>query len=167
MSTAEKLSNLQPSNILVRVERVTRLIAMAPSKSATFASRQQAAIGSIRRASRYALTGLNLVRGVPAYTLSVMSLRRGVQAAKFADQFLVSVGSAVIAGKRTPGIGLQKEGELTLLFMPTWQKDGQRSGHTWLRVSASDYVPSSNPIDERLIEMPGISGHFYEIEDPS
>jgi hypothetical protein len=96
-----------------------------------------------------------------------MSSRRKPGASKLADEVLVSVGSAVIAGERVRGIALQKRGALTLLFLRISEPDRLLSASTWTRLPVSCYTATANPVDEQLIKMPGVSGHLYVVDDPA
>lgn len=84
-----------------------------------------------------------------------------------ADEFLVSVGMAKIAGEQMQGIALRRIGESTIRFLPFTALDGGPAPQkNWKRVPASAYTPTAAPIDERLIRGVGMSGHQYVIEKP-
>ncbi len=81
------------------------------------------------------------------------------------SDFLVSVGVADVDGEQIEGIGLHRKGESSLWFLPFHAIDeGARAESTWVQVRISAYTPTSDPLDERLIAEPGVSGHRYVLE---
>lgn len=94
--------------------------------------------------------------------------RRKPRPRPVADEIRVSVGMAVVGGLEVRGIGVHHIGEQAMWFLPV-EHDLASSGRasTWVQINESDYDIIGGPLDESLIDGPGLSGHRYLIETPA